>query len=140
MAWRRHLTTAHPFLFVAFLTAWTIALLSPVPDQSARRVLGSAFWVFVFGKGLHVSGYAFLTVLGGSVRGWRPAWVLAGLVVHGGVTEYFQQFVGRTGSIRDVGLDAAGVLLGGLVLLAVRAARHRLVRQPGPAGDERIIG
>jgi len=67
MACCRTLPAIHAAVFAAFLTAWTIALLSPVPHQSAERVLGDPFSVFVFGKGLHISGYAFLAVLGGTL-------------------------------------------------------------------------
>ena len=142
MAWRRRLAIAHTLLFVVALTAWTIALLSPVPQESARRVLGSAFWVFVFGKGLHISVYALLAVVGATLplRGRTPGWVLVGLVAHGGVTEFFQQFVGRTASVRDVGLDALGVALGGLAVAGCRAARRWHIRQHVPAGEERVAG
>jgi hypothetical protein len=131
----RPLTILHAAVFVAFLTAWTIALLSPVPHESAKRTLGGEFWVWVFGKGLHVSAYAFLAVLGGTIKfpGRAWVWLLVGLVIHGAVVEYFQQFVGRTASVRDAGLDALGVLAGGLIVLAWRG---RAGQQP-PAGDER---
>jgi hypothetical protein len=140
MACCRPLFLFHATIFVGFLTAWTVALLSPVPHESAERALGGAFWVWVFGKGLHVAAYAFLAVLGGTLdlggRWWL--WVLVGLVAHGGVTEYFQQFVGRTASIRDAGLDALGVAVGGLLVLAWRSFMSR--RQQGPAGDDRSVG
>jgi hypothetical protein len=113
-------------VFVAFLTAWTIALLSPVPHQSAERVLGSPFSVFMFGKGLHIAAYAFLTVLGGTVRlfGGRWWWIVPGLIAHGGLTEFFQQFVGRTARIEDLGLDTIGIVLGALVVLGWRGLKR----------------
>jgi hypothetical protein len=125
----------HAAVFVALLTAWTIALLSPVPHESARRALGGAWQVWVFGKGLHVCAYAFLAVLGGTLDlgGRRWVWVLAGLVVHGAVTEVFQPFVGRTGAVRDAALDSLGVAVGGFVVVVWRAAR---ARQRRPAGDQ----
>jgi hypothetical protein len=139
MACCRILPAIHAAVFAAFLTAWTIALLSPVPQQSAQHWLGGPFWVFVFGKGLHISAYAFLTVLGGTLplSNWRWIWVPAGLVAHGAVTEFFQQFVGRTARIEDVGLDAIGVAVGGLFVWAGRALR---ARQKGPTIDERAAG
>jgi hypothetical protein len=139
MACCRLVPAIHAAVFAAFLTAWTIALLSPVPHQSAERVLGGPFWVFVFGKGLHISAYAFLAVLGGTLplRTWRWTWILVGLVAHWAVTEFFQQFVGRTARLEDVGLDAIGVAIGGLAVWAGRALR---ARQKGPAVDERAAG
>lgn len=116
----------HVFAFAIALTAWTIALLSPVPHQSAQEVLGGDWQVFLFGKGLHIGVYAALTVLGGTaVRfGRRWGWVLPGLLLHGSLIEVIQPHVGRTGSVRDVGLDAIGIGLGGLVVLAWRSLRR----------------
>ena len=124
--------TAHVFVFAFALTAWTVALLSPVPHDSARKVLGSEWGVFLFAKTLHVGTYAVLTVLGGTVAafGRRWWWVLPGLVAHGGLTEYLQGFVGRGSRYEDVGLDSLGVAIGGLVVLAVRAVN----RPRPPAG------
>ena len=112
----------HLIAFILFLVAWTCALWSPVPQESARDTLGSDWHVFLFGKGLHVSVYAFLTVLGGTVRrfGNRWVWVLPTLIAHAGLTELVQPYVGRTGSLRDVGLDTIGVVIGGLIVWALR--------------------
>jgi hypothetical protein len=142
MACCRIVTAIHTVVFAASLTAWTIALLSPVPHQSAERVLGGSLQVFLFGKGLHVSAYAFLAVLGGTLplRGWKWTWVLVGLVAHGGLTEFFQQFVGRGASVRDVGLDSIGVTIGGLIVLAWRSRRATRGRQERPPVDERAAG
>jgi hypothetical protein len=136
MACCRILPACHTAVFAAFLTAWTIALLSPVPHQSAEHWLGGPLWVFVFGKGLHISAYAFLTVLGGTLPlpNWKWTWVPAGLIVHGAVTEFFQQFAGRTARLEDVGLDAIGVAVGTLVVWGGRVLR---ARQKRPAVDER---
>jgi len=137
MKWKDPMTccrssrVVHVVLFAAFLMAWTIALLLPVPAQSAERVLGDPFSVFMFGKGLHIAAYAFLTILGGTAalfgRNW--VWILPGLIVHGGVTEILQGFVGRTSRIEDVGLDAVGIGLGALAVLA-----WRRITRPTSAG------
>lgn len=113
----------HVFAFFFFLTAWTVALLSRVPHESARQVLGSDWTVWVFGKTLHVGAYAFLALLGGTAAafGKKWLWVLPGLVVHGGLTEFLQQFVGRGSRVEDVGLDSIGVALGGLAAWGLRA-------------------
>jgi VanZ family protein len=112
----------HLLVFLLFLVAWTCALWSPVPHESARDTLGSDWHVFLFAKGLHVSAYAFLTILGGTIRkfGTRWPWVLPALVAHGALIELIQPYVGRFGSLRDVGLDTLGVAIGGLITLVVR--------------------
>ena len=114
--------TVHIGAFLTALTAWTVALLSPVPQESAEKVLGSQFGIFVFAKTVHVTAYAMLAVLGGSAvllgRNWM--WIIPALMLHGAVTEYFQQFVGRGSRIGDVALDALGVALGALVVWSVR--------------------
>jgi VanZ family protein len=118
--------TIHVGVFTFFLTAWTVALLSPVPHDSAKKVLGSEYGIFLFAKAVHVAAYAFLTVLGGTAAafGRRWWWVLPGLVIHGGLTEYFQQFVSRGSRIEDVGLDSIGIAIGGLVTWTNRSARR----------------
>jgi VanZ family protein len=124
--------TAHVLVFALALAGWTVALLSPVPNDSARKVFGSQWGVFLFAKTVHVGTYAALTVLGGTAAalGRRWWWVLPGLVAHGGLTEYLQGFVGRGSRIEDVGLDSLGIAIGGLVVLAYRA----VTRPRPPAG------
>jgi|GEM_PF-3126028 len=116
----------HAAVFAAFLIAWTVVLLLPVPTQSAEKVLGSPFSVFIFGKALHITAYAFLAVLGGTVAlfGRKWIWVLPGLAAHGGLTEILQSFTGRTSRIEDVGLDTIGVALGAGIVLAWRWFRR----------------
>lgn len=137
-AMRRFLAILHAAIFVAFLTAWTIALLSPVPTESAERTLGSAFWVFIFGKCLHISAYAFLAVLGGTIvlLGRNREFVFLGLVAHGIITEYVQQYVGRTGSLRDVCLDAVGISIGWIVVTIWRRIAKRRSARGSTASPE----
>ena len=105
------------FAFFGFLFLWTVALLLPVPKETASEALGGERGMFFFGKALHVSAYAFLTLLGGSQTLTRRqrALILGLLSFHGFATEFFQQFVERTASWRDVGLDHIGILLGLLI-------------------------
>ena len=111
----RHLHTA---IFLAFLISWTVALLSPVPEESASKVLGDKDTIWIFGKGLHISAYAWLAFLGVSCVGPRwQGWMVAGLILHGITTEYFQDFVGRTGAVRDALLDSIGVTIGTSIIL-----------------------
>lgn len=123
---RRGLYPLHLFGFVAILIAWTIALLLPVPQESAEKVLGDDFGVFLFGKSLHIGSYAFLTLLGGTIAyfGRRWWWVVPTLFVHGAAIETIQPFVGRTGRVVDVVLDSIGIVLGALVIVAWRHFRR----------------
>jgi VanZ family protein len=105
----------HAAVFFTALALWTYGLLTPVPHKEAEQVLGGSEPVFWFGKTLHVCVYATLTLLGGSMRLTRAQrWLLLGLMsAHGFITEFLQQFVeGRTGCLRDVGLDHIGIILG----------------------------
>src|SRR5262245_6964385 len=126
---RRPLAIVHLICFLGFLAAWTVVLLRPVPE-APKRVL-TDWEAFIVGKCLHVGAYAFLAALGGTMallrRRWP--WVLVALVAHGAMTEFFQQFVGRGASVKDVGLDSIGIALGGLVAWAIRRF-----------GDRRPIG
>jgi VanZ family protein len=113
----------HLFVFFLALTAWTVALLSPVPHDQAKQVLGSDYGVWLFGKSLHVAAYAGLTFAGATAVafGRRWWWVVPALVVHGALTEFFQQFVPTRGPrIEDVGLDSIGVAVGGLLAWGLR--------------------
>lgn len=122
------LRTALPFvIFVFFLGLWTWELLAekPVPDSVMRLI--PVEWRFWLAKGLHVFGYAFLTVLASTLPVSRKFFwgVIAMLVVHGIATEYGQSFVStRTGSFRDVMLDWAGVVLGIAFVLVIDQFRH----------------
>ena len=110
ITWRNATAT---FLWFGILAAWTVALLRPIPHQAVKAVGGpdNSFWV---GKTLHVSMYAFLSVVLACTpwsRRLRIVLVLV-LALHGGLTEFLQQFVGRGASWRDVGLDTMGVIIG----------------------------
>ncbi|MCE9532404.1 MAG: VanZ family protein [Planctomycetes bacterium] len=106
-----------PIAFAIFFVLWTIALLVPIPQKSANDVFGSGSVKFVFAKTLHVSAYAFLTVLGGLAASTsRQRWRLIALMsFHAFATEYLQLFVERGGSFRDVGLDHLGIVIGLLI-------------------------
>lgn len=110
-------------IFLLLLVLWTVALLSPVPQASAVKTLGGPSWVFLIGKGLHVSVYAILAMIGFRLG---PRWWItpATLLVHAGLTELLQPMFDRGGSLRDVGLDAAGIALGTGLLSAIRRPRE----------------
>jgi VanZ family protein len=113
-------------VFLFFLTLWTYELLAenPVPESVSRAIPDE--WKFWLAKGLHVAGYAFLTVLAGSLPVPRVYFwlVVAFLVLHGIGTEVGQRYVaGRHGSIRDVLLDWVGVGLGLLALWSLKRLR-----------------
>jgi VanZ family protein len=113
-------------IWCAFVLAWTASLLIPAPDQLAREILawlfpspqagaelGNEFWLA--SKSLHIIAYALLTILSGWLRvPWPWRWLLLVFIsIHGFGTELLQHFiVGRHASLRDVGLDHLGALLG----------------------------
>jgi hypothetical protein len=123
-------SSIYPVVFFVSLALWTVALLIPLPHESARRVLGSAERVFAVHKLVHVFAYAFLTILGGLMT--RPTWqrwALLGLLsFHGFATEFLQLFVERGASWIDVGIDHVGILLG----LAVSWPRWWALLAPRP--------
>lgn len=120
---RGALLAAHLCALAAVLGLWTWKLLdpTPVPDGLLDRFGPGAR--FAAAKGLHLGGYCALALLAVTlpVRGyWR--WFLVGLLaLHGVATEIGQTFVpGRTGSVRDVLIDWAGIALGVLVWRACK--------------------
>jgi hypothetical protein len=71
--------------------------------------------LFILAKILHVVAYAGLAILSGWLRlpcRWR--WVILFIIMaHAPVTELLQLNIeGRTGTLRDVGLDHLGIGLG----------------------------
>lgn len=121
-------------LWAGYATLWTVALLTLFP-VAVRDALIPQHYGFTTGKILHVLAYAGFTVLTGWLpvaRRWR--WTLLGVVsLHAFTTEYVQQFVGRSGSLRDVGLDHAGILLG--LLLSWKLWRPANDTRPSPRGE-----
>jgi VanZ family protein len=96
------------------VVAWTIALLTTEPVHVAEAVLAKPM-LFPASKFLHVSAYALLAVLSGWLQvSFRFRWLLlVFLSLHAVGTEYFQQFVPeRFPSLRDVGIDHIGIVLG----------------------------
>jgi hypothetical protein len=96
------------------LAIWTVALLTTFPVKVGHEFMAPEV-SFSAAKVLHVSAYAFLTVFLVLLPiPTRARWCLvAVLSVHGFGTEYLQQWVEhRTASIRDVGFDHLGILLG----------------------------
>jgi VanZ family protein len=108
----------HSLLFALLLALWTWKLVSPNPaPEVVRAKLAELDLAFAVAKALHLSGYAFLAVLAGTLpvpRHWR-AFLVGLLVLHGAATEVAQTFVpNRTGKASDVLIDWIGVALGAL--------------------------
>ena len=107
-------------VWCAFLLLWSVALLVPDPfDPFQRYVLRgqeiSQETSFLMAKSLHVTAYAIAAILTGWLRVpgiWR--WVLLAFwSLHAAATEAVQLLVpGRHGSLRDVGLDHIGLVIG----------------------------
>jgi VanZ family protein len=105
-------------VFLAYVTAWTVALLVPIPENSVGGSVFSLDLKFLLSKSLHVGAYAFLIVLITQLRiGLRSRWLLVLFAsLHGMATEYLQTFTEtRTGCWQDVGIDHLGIALGLLV-------------------------
>jgi VanZ family protein len=107
--------------FAVLFAVWTWKLVSPNPvPEEVRTRLADLGLAYLVAKSLHLSGYAFLTVLAATLpapRRWRVG-LVALLYAHGVATEVIQTFVpNRTGKATDVLIDWAGITLG---LLAVR--------------------
>src|SRR5262245_61386413 len=120
-------------VWAVYAVAWTTALLTTYPLRVRDAVVPADF-AFPTGKVLHVLAYAAFAVLSAWVPAPRPGrWALLGfLSLHAFATEFFQQFVGRTASLADVGLDHAGIALG--VALTWKRWRDSVTssRRPSP--------
>jgi len=95
------------------LWAGLIFALSSVPDLGTGR----GTWDFVLRKIAHFSEYAILGALLLRALGRAEVAVAAG-VAYAATDEWHQHFVpGRHAALRDVAIDAAGVLAGVLLLV-----------------------
>lgn len=115
----------HLLVLLVFLGLWTWKLLDPNPVPEAVSAKLQSELRYVAAKCLHACAYGFLTLLAVTLpvpTYWR--WFLAALLAaHGVATEIGQTFVpGRTGTVRDVLIDWAGI---GLGLLAWRLGLSR---------------
>jgi VanZ family protein len=105
-----------------------LALMGVIFYFSAQPAAGHhAWWVIIFRKLGHITGYALLTAL------W--AWALQGVVrrpvliavciafAYACTDEFHQTFVhGREGTPRDVGIDAIGMAIAALLIWMRRSA------------------
>ena len=114
---RRSVRLAALLVFIPMLLLWTWKLLDPhpVPEQMQEFL---SFWdwlPFLLAKCLHISGYAFLTVL---ALIWVPTWrgkiaAVVFMLLHGIGTEIGQTYVpNRVGSVKDVAIDSTGIFIG----------------------------
>jgi VanZ family protein len=97
-------------LWLLYAAAWSAALLTTFPLE-AREAIVPEEYGFSAGKLLHVTAYAGFTFLTSRLPCWRRT-MLAAVILHGPLTEFLQQFVDRSASLTDVGLDWLGVMLG----------------------------
>jgi VanZ family protein len=105
-------------LWIVLLAVWTTLLVLPMPRQEDWPVKVTRDVKFYIGKSVHLVGYGVLTVLAGWLQPrfrWRLL-LLFFLMAHAGATEWAQKYVpSRTGTVPDVVLNHAGVLLGLIV-------------------------
>lgn len=92
----------------------TAALLRPEPALASRELLPPDA-EYPAAKAVHITAYALLVLLLALSRWPREVtWLGLGLIsLHAAWTEVGQTFVpGRYGSLRDVGFDHVGILIG----------------------------
>lgn len=97
------------------LLVWTALLVAPNPTTELGLDDVLAEYKYAAAKTLHVVAYGCMAFFAGWLRTpMRYRWGLVFvLMAHGTVTELIQtQIEGRTGTLRDVGYDHAGVCLG----------------------------
>jgi VanZ family protein len=88
--------------------ACVIFAFSSIPSLNS----GLGTWDYVLRKGAHMTEYAILVVLLVRATG-SYAWAFGLTVAYAASDEFHQTFVrGRHGSPIDVGIDAAGALIG----------------------------
>ena len=104
-------------VFALCVVVWSVALLVPVPSKPfADTGITVPDLKFYVSKLIHVAGYAFLTAFVAFLpisRAKRLGLVLF-LSLHGALSEAFQWWFTsyRSSSLRDVGLDHLGILIG----------------------------
>ena len=130
---RTHLhRTVAGLTFAVGLALWTWKLLDPNPVPApVREALSFWEWLpYAAAKCLHMGSYASLTVAGQVAVPRRYRFVVAALMVaHGAATEVGQTYVpNRDGNVRDVAIDATGVMAGTLLLR--RVTRDRPAPEP----------
>jgi VanZ family protein len=128
-------------ILLRFLPA--LVLMAVIFYLSAQPAGGHhAWWVIVFRKLGHVTGYALLTAawwwaLNGLVE--RPViWAVGISLAYACSDEFHQTFVrGREGTPRDVGIDAIGMAIAALLINARRFPRGRRREPEAAAGMPR---
>jgi VanZ family protein len=100
-------------VWLLYVASWSAALLTSHPVEIRDAILAEDYR-YLASKTLHVTAYAVFAILTSLLPSWRRT-TLAVVVLHAPLTEFLQQFVGRTGQLTDVGLDWFGVALGVLI-------------------------
>jgi VanZ family protein len=109
-------------LWTLFAIVWTVCLEAPGPlQQPDPSAITEMTLRLLIAKSLHVSAYAFFTVLSAWPRlPMRYRWLMMFfLMAHATVTEVVQavmhEWWGRTGDLWDVAFDQIGILIGFLI-------------------------
>lgn len=108
-------------IWSVYLSAWTIAILYPVPPQTGIEHIDAVeLNRYIVAKSAHLCGYALLAILTGWLRApLRYRWQLVFVVMaHGTATEMGQWAMRemhmsiRMGQLHDVAYDNVGTLIG----------------------------
>jgi VanZ family protein len=127
-------TTGRWWVWLLYVVAWTTALLVPVPTTGNWDLGDTEIDLrFVIAKTVHVSAYALLAALTAWLRApvrWRFL-LMFFLMLHGTLTEMVQwtiESLGRTGELRDVAIDNAGIAIGMVLTWRLWAEDERSTR------------
>jgi VanZ family protein len=127
------MSAQHTSRFIAPFLLWFKPDISPEQIRTVQ---------FMVRKAAHVTEYAILAALivrafHGGIRAVRWAHVFGALLIastYAALDEFHQSFVAsRTGSPRDVLIDASGAVLGACVCWMLIARRHPHLRQRSTA-------
>ena len=124
---QHHQRTLHRIAAVLFsITLVTVLWLALTPAPPKTVDLG-------WDKANHAMAFLVLTVLcdiAWTARLWRNA---IGLVAVGGLIEIVQFYVpNRSAEWADLGADAVGILIGSLLIVAVRRGLRASSKKPSP--------
>jgi len=118
---------------------WVLSSIPAMPD----RTMAGIYIPTLLQKSMHVVAYAVLAAtwlwaIGpGRVTRTAAIWAVCLASAYAGIDEYHQTFVpGRSGCLRDVGLDTFAAALGVTIVAAMRTGQSPVPPQSTSAGSQ----